>query len=149
MLRDAPVRLFHGLHGAAHQLVQKSVALRLGAALLGVERIEVTFGGFFHWLPAHVPQEENLQRPLARPAAGRHQLAEPAPPGLSGAWRNWRIRLAISMPAMAASNPLLPLLAPARSIACSSVLHVSTPKATGTPLSAAACPIPFTASPAT
>jgi len=42
---------------------------------------------------------------------------------------------------MAASKPLLPPLAPARSIACSKVLVVSTPNATGTPVSAATHPL--------
>ena len=38
------------------------------------------------------------------------------------------------MAVIAASKPLLPPLAPARSIACSRVLVVKTPKATGTPV---------------
>ena len=41
------------------------------------------------------------------------------------------------MAVMAASKPLLPLFAPARSMACSTVLVVSTPNATGTPDSSA------------
>lgn len=49
---------------------------------------------------------------------------------------------AISTAASAASNPLLPIFNPARSIACSKVSHVSTPKACGTPVSCADCPIP-------
>src|SRR5580698_3083625 len=136
MLRNAPVQFFHMLHGACHEAIQKRIGLRLGTALLGIQGIEVCGDGFFHRLPARIPQIEDLQGPLARPASGGHQFA----------WRNWRIRLAISMAAMAASKPLLPLLAPARSIACSSVLQVSTPNETGTPLSAAACPMPLTAS---
>ena len=52
--------------------------------------------------------------------------------------RRRRIRLAISTALMAASNPLLPPFAPARSIACSRVFVVSTPNATGTPESDAA-----------
>ena len=47
---------------------------------------------------------------------------------------------------IAASKPLLPPLAPARSMACSSVLVVSTPNATGTPVSAATCASPLAAS---
>ncbi len=45
------------------------------------------------------------------------------------------MRLLISMAATAASDPLLPALVPARSIACSMVSHVSTPKMHGTPVS--------------
>src|SRR5260370_22199159 len=60
-----------------------------------------------------------------------------------------RSRSAISTAVMAASNPLLPPLPPARSIACSGVLQVSTLKATGTPVSAATCASPLAASPAT
>src|ERR1035438_2414275 len=56
-----------------------------------------------------------------------------------------RRRLAISMAVIAASKPLLPPLAPARSMACSSVLVVSTPNATGTPVSDATWAIPLAA----
>ena len=46
-----------------------------------------------------------------------------------------RSRFASSIAVTAASAPLLPALVPARSIACSMVSVVSTPKATGTPVS--------------
>jgi hypothetical protein len=47
---------------------------------------------------------------------------------------------------MAASKPLLPLLAPARSMACSNVSQVSTPNDTGTPNSSDVCASPLEAS---
>ena len=56
------------------------------------------------------------------------------------------MRLPISTALMAASKPLLPLLAPARSMACSSVSQVSTPNATGMPNSMAVCASPLDAS---
>src|SRR5580698_3846046 len=49
--------------------------------------------------------------------------------------RNLRDNRAISIAANPASNPLLPLFSPARSIACSSVSHVSTQNIIGSPLS--------------
>src|SRR6266498_3148364 len=61
----------------------------------------------------------------------------------------WSKTLAICMAAMAASQPLLPCLPPARSRACSSVSVVRTPKATGTPVSRATCWMPHAACPAT
>ena len=124
MLGDPAVEFLDILHRAGNQPVDKRVGLRLGPALFGVQRIVIGGGGFLHGLPARIPQVEDLQRSLARPSAGCHYFA----------WRNCRIRFAISIAAMAASKPLLPLLAPARSMACSSVLQVSTPNATGTPL---------------
>jgi hypothetical protein len=44
------------------------------------------------------------------------------------------IKVAISMAAVAASNPLLPILLPARSMACSIVSVVTKPKIHGTPV---------------
>jgi len=92
--------------------------------------LRIRFRGSLPLLPVHIPQIKDLQGSLARPVAGRHgrkrRFQEPA--------RNARIRLPISTALMAASKPLLPLLAPARSMACSSVLVVSTPKAIGTPV---------------
>ena len=55
----------------------------------------------------------------------------------------------ISMALTAASHPLLPAFVPARSIACSIVSVVSTPKATITPVSICTLASPFAASPAT
>jgi hypothetical protein len=49
--------------------------------------------------------------------------------------RNFRDNCAISIAANPASNPLFPLFSPARSIACSSVSHVSTQNIIGSPLS--------------
>ena len=49
---------------------------------------------------------------------------------------------AISTAASAASNPLFPIFRPALSIACSKVSQVKTPKACGTPVSCADCPMP-------
>src|SRR5579871_2142180 len=91
--------------------------------LLGVEGIVIRVNRVGHGLPAEIPGEEYLQRALSGSSAGRHQEV----------WRRARKRLAISIAVMAASKPLLPLLAPARSMACSSVFVVSTPNATGTP----------------
>src|SRR5579883_125129 len=134
--RNALVHLGPVFDGAAHERRHERVALR---PLLRVERLVVGVDGVVDRLLASVERVENLQRALPGPAAGRHQ----------GACRSVRMRLAISMAVMAASKPLLPPLAPARSIACSSVLVVSTPKATGTPVEAAACAIPLAASAAT
>src|SRR5918994_3167996 len=56
---------------------------------------------------------------------------------------------AVSMAAIAASHPLFPCFPPERSIACSNVSVVRTPKMTGTPVSSAAARMPFAACPAT
>lgn len=58
-------------------------------------------------------------------------------------------RLAVSTTASTASAPLLPALVPARSMACSRVSVVSTPKATGTPVSRLTRAMPEAAFPAT
>ena len=55
----------------------------------------------------------------------------------------WSNRFTISIAVVAASNPLLPALVPARSIACSSVSQVITPKIVGTPVANAVLAIPF------
>src|SRR5919204_3011640 len=55
---------------------------------------------------------------------------------------------AISMAAIAASQPLFPCFPPERSMACSNVSVVRTPKMTGTPVSSAAARMPFAACPA-
>src|SRR5262249_9921050 len=52
-------------------------------------------------------------------------------------------RLTISTQAAAASAPLLPALVPARSIACSTVSQVSTPKVIAQSLESDTSPIPF------
>src|SRR5207244_3201974 len=57
-------------------------------------------------------------------------------------------RSAISIAARAASQPLLPAFAPARSIACSSVSVVSTPKMTGILDSSATRATPVVTAPA-
>ena len=57
-----------------------------------------------------------------------------------------RISPAISTAAAAASAPLLPCAPPARASACSSVSAVTTPNATGTPVSRAASVMPRAAS---
>ena len=53
------------------------------------------------------------------------------------------IKLAISIAALAASEPLLPALVPARSIACSILSVVKTPNITGTPVSNETDATPF------
>ena len=53
------------------------------------------------------------------------------------------------MAAMAESKPLLPALVPDRSMACSMVSVVRTPKMTGTPVSSEARAIPAAACPQT
>ena len=53
------------------------------------------------------------------------------------------------MAVIADSKPLLPALVPARSMACSMVSVVSTPKTTGTPVSSCACWMPAAHWPAT
>src|ERR1700722_296537 len=60
-----------------------------------------------------------------------------------------RKRLAISIATSAASAPLFPALPPARSMACSTVSVVNTPKATGTPVSSAMRAMPAAHSPPT
>ena len=60
--------------------------------------------------------------------------------------RNRRMTIAISIADLAASPPRLNLAGPARSIACSTVSVVNTPKMIGTSASSAACPIPRLAS---
>ena len=68
-------------------------------------------------------------------------------------WRNRsasvRRSCAISIAVIAASKPLLPAFVPARSTACSTVFVVRTPKAIGTPVSAAMLAKPLAALPAT
>lgn len=56
---------------------------------------------------------------------------------------SFSIKLAISIAAAAASAPLFPALVPARSIACSMVSVVITPKITGTPVSMEAFIVPL------
>jgi hypothetical protein len=62
---------------------------------------------------------------------------------------NALIVFAISMAEMAALYPLLPALVPARSMACSIVFVVNTPKITGTPVDIEASATPRAAAPAT
>src|SRR5262249_39311522 len=133
---DQFVNLRRMIDRAAHQVGDERVALRL---FFGIEDVIVSVQGGIGGLPAVVPQEQDLQRALPGSAAGSHQ----------GACRRVRRRFAISMAVIAASKPLLPPLAPARSMACSRVLVVSTPNATGMPVSIETCAIPFAASPAT
>src|SRR5581483_2261659 len=54
---------------------------------------------------------------------------------VEGGWLTASFSDAISTAASAASNPLFPIFRPARSIACSRVSQVNTPKAWGTPVS--------------
>src|ERR1022692_449616 len=136
MFRDLLVDFGHVLHRATAQVGDEGVARGL---LFGKQRIVVRVDHLVDRLAASVPQEKNLQRALPRSAAGGHYVT----------WRSVRSKLAISMAVMAASKPLLPPLAPARSMACSSVLVVRTPNATGTPVSAATCATPLAASAAT
>src|SRR5262249_54725755 len=124
------------LDGPTHQLVHKLV---VAGVLLRVERLVIGLNRIPHRLPPRIPQKQDLQRALTGSASRRHY----AP------WRGARSRFAISMAVSAASAPLLPLLAPARSRACSNVLVVSTPKATGVPVSAETWAMPLAASPAT
>lgn len=56
---------------------------------------------------------------------------------------SFSIKLAISMAAAAASAPLLPAFVPARSIACSIVSVVMTPKMIGTPVSSEELTVPL------
>ena len=79
--------------------------------------------------------KERLERELPRTATTRHYPTS-------------RSRFTISIAVTAASPPLLPILEPARSTACSMVSVVSTPKITGT-LPPPAAATPFAASPAT
>src|SRR5258708_1408548 len=122
-------------HGAAHQIDHKGVAFR---PLFGVQSIIVFVDRLVDGTMPCVPGKQDLQRALPGFAAGRHYVA----------CRKVRSRFAISIAVMAASKPLFPPLAPARSMACSSVFLVRTPKAPGKPASLAACAIPLAASPA-
>ena len=82
-------------------------------------------------LPRPAPGDPRRQgRAAVGGGAGRraaHHLRRAALP------RSFRESCAISIAASPASNPLFPLFNPARSIACSSVSHVSTQKIIGTP----------------
>lgn len=59
------------------------------------------------------------------------------------------LKLAISIAALAASEPLLPAFVPALSIACSRLSVVNTPNITGTPVSSDTWAMPLETSAAT
>eukprot|EP01022_Parablepharisma_sp_SALTPOND_P024123 TRINITY_DN5305_c1_g4_i2.p1 TRINITY_DN5305_c1_g4~~TRINITY_DN5305_c1_g4_i2.p1 ORF type:complete len:914 (+),score=247.13 TRINITY_DN5305_c1_g4_i2:98-2839(+) len=99
-----------------------------------------------------------VQRVLGRGVAVLHliehlegQLAAFAAFAHGQASRSYRFlsRSTISMAARAASEPLLPALVPARSMACSMVSVVNTPKITGTPVSRLTWATPLETSAAT
>ena len=95
--------------------------------LAGFEMDDIVFPFVAAWI-----RTDGCRRQPQRCERGRRRLATCHFPD------NCRRRLTISMAVNAASKPLLPALAPARFIACSSVSHVNTPKMTGTPVSNAA-----------
>src|SRR5271157_4671 len=124
--------------GNAEQLVGKGANIFVQVFTLAPERAS-------HLVPVllcYVQLEEHLQRQFARlPAAGR--LAHRLPPAMFDVgFTTLSRRHAISTAVRPASNPLLPAFSPARSMACSSVSQVSTPKACGTPVSCADWPTP-------
>ena len=118
----------------------------VGAHLLGGERFGGSYDGFVHGsergqrrLPVELRCVEDPESKFASTvfvgcALGDHRTLP---------------RLAISMATRAASAPLLPILVPARSMACSMESAVMTPKAIGTPVATETCEMPLVASPAT
>src|SRR5690606_19449228 len=110
--RDMRVDLVAALAHATHQLPGELA--RRGADVEAVgEGMQALLGA----LAAHVELVEHLEGELAPLAPCAHS--------------NWRARFAISIATSAASVPLLPCAPPARSRACSMVLVVRTPSATG------------------
>jgi len=109
-----------------------------------------------HATESMIPQELALDghRLVAGQLPLIKRLKDPAPGSCAGPLRlagphSWRKRLIISSSDMAASAPLLPALVPARSMACSMVSVVNTPKATGRLRCCMTCPRPLAHSPAT
>ena len=125
---DARARRGH----AAHARVGVRAPLGIG---VGREAAPEELDGLVGGRARGLDLEEHLQRRLAARVARAHCSLP-----LRLRTRRRRGRAAsetISIALTAASHPLLPALVPARSIACSIVSVVSTPKATGTSLSAA------------
>jgi len=83
-------------------------------------------------------------RPARKNLALRYSLTSSHGPGSALIkLYSFSIKLAISMAAAAASAPLLPAFVPARSIACSIVSVVMTPKMIGTPVSSEELTVPL------
>ncbi len=131
--------VFTSLTSYSKRVIER-LPMRLHAAHQVLEVLQV---GHFHVLlvaelgddlldagAADLPGVDGLQRAATRARAGGGIDAV----GAHGV-HSFAYRLTISSAARAASAPLLPALVPARSMACSMVSVVSTPKATGTPLS--------------
>src|SRR5690606_26460813 len=99
----------------------------------------------------HVPGIQRLQSQTAGLATGRCLGATGGARTLLTVHQasSCLVTLTVSKAAMAASAPLLPALVPERSMACSMLSTVSTPKATGIPYSSDTAPTPLTHSPAT
>src|SRR5271166_170040 len=133
---DNLIDLSGALASGAKQLVGKGANLFVKVQTLAPERASHLAGILF----GHVQLEEHLKRQLARLPAARC-LAHGLPPAFV-AGRTFSRSDAISTAVRPASNPLLPDFNPARSMACSSVSQVSTPKACGTSVSCADWPMP-------
>src|SRR5690625_1586982 len=139
------VRGEHGLHfaqvlGHAVQEVMKISHVHFGHVVVGAQ-----FGLNSADVGArHVPLIQALHSVMTRAAARRRGHGW-------GSIRHQSLpnRETISSAVLAASTPLLPALVPARSMACSMVSTVSTPKATGTPVLSETWDKPLVHSPAT
>ena len=109
-----------------HHFVGVRFSFGLGFEAAPEERDDVRRGGV-----AALHLKKHLQRRFASAAArARHQMPAPL---------NARRSETISIALTAASQPLLPAFVPARSMACSIVSVVRTPKPIGTPVSAWRC----------
>src|SRR5688500_17748345 len=97
-------------------------------------------------LSGHLPLVDRLQRQASGPAASGAEMALG-----DGVHQPLSLRstLTISRAVRAASTPLLPAFAPARSVACSTLSVVKTPNATGMSYSSAKRERPRAHSPAT
>src|SRR5579863_10093949 len=137
--RDALVDTREFFDDAAQQAFRKFIGPRLRDGVFAhQQRVVIAAENIFERRAPLVPLEQQLKRLLSCAMPG-HQVNA----------CNLRSRFAISIAVMAASNPLLPFLPPARSTACSTVLVVRSPNAMGTPVSTDAFAMPRAASPAT
>src|SRR3977135_195687 len=100
------------VYRSADKLFHEAVARWFLFVLFRIERIVKSRQRLIHGELANIALVQNLNCTVTRSAPGCHAYSCP-----SGLWRSLRSRFTISMAVIAASNPLLPLLAPARSMA--------------------------------
>src|SRR5438093_2538557 len=117
MTLDQRVDLFHVLHGLYHELACESNDT--GFFILAIKKSR---GNLIDAVAGDIPLKQHLQGVFSGFAPWSHQIS----PSTLIIWKA----------AIAASNPLLPD-SPERSIACSTVSTVRTPKPTGIPVSSA------------